>query len=312
MVFVITGPYFISCLPFPAVIKLLMLAHRKTPRGSKTKQRKNNAILGLGNSSFALSEYLSVNRHSSKQGKKTHLSSASKFLLAVQSFEIQMCSSQNNHVYSSTEKKATFVHAHPCCRFLCFHLRLEPDGVEDIVVGEVPASAGGTKRVNRSARHGDVVAVELANHVHASGIGISGLEVLWLVDLRIHHVIRGHLASGHADARSGLVVHHAIERVVTWHHHGLRATVVVQNHGVSRRDASTAAHATEVASHWHHHTRSSVGIAASSDRANATSVHHGLGSLIALLDGHGDHGGSDRASLKRTSDTLGSLYEDSS
>lgn len=155
-----------------------------------------------------------------------------------------------------------------------------------------------TKGVDGSARHGDVLAVELADHIHASGVGVSGLEVLWFVDLRIHHVSRGNLAGGHANASGGLVVH---GREGTWHH----ATVGRQEHGLSGRNATTTA---DTASHGDH-TRGRGGVAADRDGANAASIHHGLRTLVALLDRHGDHGNGGGAGLEGNGDAMGSLCE---
>lgn len=179
---------------------------------------------------------------------------------------------------------------------LIFHLGLETNSVENAIVGDVPAGAVAAERVDGSARHGNVLAVELADHVHTSGVGISGLKILWLVDLRIHHVRGGNLASGHADAAGGLVVH---GRVGTWHHGLGVATVTTQDDGMSGGDATTNA-----ASNGHH--ARSGGIAADID-SSAVGEHHGLGTLITLLDRNGHHGSGSGTGLERTSGALGNL-----
>lgn len=195
----------------------------------------------------------------------------------------------------------------PVCRFpqpfvafgLC--LGLEADCVKDSLIGDVPAGASAAKGVDGCARHSNVLTVELADHVHASRVGISGLKVLWLVDLRIHMVSRGYLTGGHADASGGLMGH---GEKGTWHHGLGNAAAAAEKYGLSGMDTTTTTAETAAS---HRHRGGARGAAADKYRADATGVHHGLRALVALLNRDGNHGSCGGSGLERNSDALGSL-----
>lgn len=79
-------------------------------------------------------------------------------------------------------------------------LFFKADGVEDTGRPDIPA---GGDVVDGGAAHLHPLVVELAAPVHASGIGVSGLEVLGLVGLVVHGsmgLLGSELGAGAADA----------------------------------------------------------------------------------------------------------------
>lgn len=206
---------------------------------------------------------------------------------------------RNHKKGEKKEKRTTFSPAEPMSPFLypCTtkHSTIQAHGVEDTVIGAVPAGTVIAEGVDRSARHLDVLSVELADHVHARGVVIGGLKILWLVELGVHHERSRDLARRLADAGRGLVVDGVVGRrsIGTWHH---GCGPAVHEHGLSGRDAST--HTTR------HHDRGT-------SRDRATAVHHRLsGARLLRVDGYGEERGG--VGLNGwDGDTGGSLCENS-